>query len=393
MLPTAFAKTLHEVENARSTGALLRLGTGLLALGGLGYWAVFVPVSIYETTADARVELDTAPSVLQAPMTGRVVQVNLTMGQKVKKDDLLVQLDAVSEELQASVEQTRASAVQPEIRALERQIQAEISAGETERRASVAAVEEADTKVREAEAPLAHARRERDRAEQMLKGRVGTEQDFQRAAVEVVRIEGAISTAKAAIKRIESEQRTRNLERETRIAEIRTSIAKLEGERVNAGATLRRAAYDAARRVIRAPVDGEIGEASILKPGAVVTEGARIATIVPLTENLHIVANFPPKAVIGRIHVDRPAKLRLKGFPWTEYGAVDASVSKVAAEDRDGQTRVELALKGKTPERIPLRHGMPGELEVLVESIPPYQLVLRTAGQWLTAATSGAAVR
>ncbi len=244
-------------------------------------------------------------------------------------------------------------------------------------------MEEARTKVREAEAPLEHAKRERSRYEQMYKGGLGSEQDFQRAAVEVVRNESAVATARSAILRIESEQSTRNRQRDARIAEIRTGIAKLEGERVNAGATLRRASHDVGRRVIRAPIDGIVGEASVLRPGGVLTEGARVASIIPAGK-LHIVANFPPKAAYGRLTAGSPAKLRLKGFPWTEFGVVQAVVSNVAAEDREGLTRVELALRGIQPERIVLKHGMPGELEVQIESVPPYKLVLRTAGQWLT---------
>ncbi len=33
--------------------------------------------------------------------------------------------------------------------------------------------------------------------------------------------------------------------------------------------------------------------------------------------------------------------MRLKGYPWTEFGLVAAQVTEVAAEDRDGHARVE----------------------------------------------------
>ena len=390
MLPTAFAKTLYEVEHARATGTLVRLGIGLLSLAAIAFWLFRVPVVLYETTGDARIETGSAASPLQAPMTGRVASSSLSMGKTVKAGDILVQLDAVSEELQAKVEQTRIASVVPEIRSLEAQIVAEEATGVTEQKATDAALAEARLKVIEAEAPLKHAELERRRLESMKKEGLSSDRDLQQAVVNFDRAQTAVATARAALTRLEQEQLNKNQQRGVRIATIKTEIAKLETGRANAGATLRRATYDVERRVIRAPIDGVIGETKLLRPGSVLTEGERVAFIIPHDGQLRIVANFPPKAAYGRLKAGSPAKLRLKGFPWTEFGAVEAVVSNVATEDREGLTRVELALHGRQPERIVLKHGMPGELEVQIESLPPYQLVLRTAGQWLTSSVPAA---
>src|SRR5204862_4061883 len=93
----------------------------------------------------------------------------------------------------------------------------------------------------------------------------------------------------------------------------------------------------------------------------------------------------PPQAALGRIAPGQQAKMRLDGFPWTEYGAVPAVVTRVASEVRDGMVRVELAIDGSQPTRIPLQHGLPGSIEVTVERIAPAALVLRTAGRMLSA--------
>jgi len=79
-------------------------------------------------------------------------------------------------------------------------------------------------------------------------------------------------------------------------------------------------------------------------------------------------------------------RLRLKGYPWTEFGVVEARVAEVAREDRDGRARVELDVLPSPTLKTTLRHGMPGELEVEVERATPLSLVLRTAGQWLKGA-------
>jgi membrane fusion protein (multidrug efflux system) len=44
---------------------------------------------------------------------------------------------------------------------------------------------------------------------------------------------------------------------------------------------------------------------------------------------------------------------------------------------------VELALDSRSDSRIPLQHGLPGSVEVEIETLSPANLVLRTAGSLL----------
>jgi membrane fusion protein (multidrug efflux system) len=96
------------------------------------------------------------------------------------------------------------------------------------------------------------------------------------------------------------------------------------------------------------------------------------------------VAHYPAQAAFGRIRAGQRATLRLDGFPWAEFGTVSATVAEVGREVRDGKVRVELALLSRSSFRGSLEHGMPGTLEVAVERLSPLNLILRTAGQWLT---------
>jgi membrane fusion protein (multidrug efflux system) len=135
---------------------------------------------------------------------------------------------------------------------------------------------------------------------------------------------------------------------------------------------------------VRAPIDGTVGESAILRTGAVVQGGERLGSIIP-SGSLIVAAQFPADAAFGRIRPGQSATLRLDGFPWTEFGAVSATVARVAQEVRDGNVRIELAIDPQSTFRGTLEHGMPGLLEVAVERLTPLALVLRTAGQALTA--------
>ena len=97
------------------------------------------------------------------------------------------------------------------------------------------------------------------------------------------------------------------------------------------------------RRSIRAPVNGRLGEVANIPAGSVVREGEKPAAVVPSGE-LRIVANFQPADALGRIQPGQPARLRLDGFPWTKYGSVSATVTRIASEVRGRQIRVELAV-------------------------------------------------
>src|SRR5208282_1645668 len=105
-----------------------------------------------------------------------------------------------------------------------------------------------------------------------------------------------------------------------------------------------------------------------------------LAAVVP-TGELRIVASFQPADALGRIQTGQPARLRLEGFPWTEYGSISATVTHVGSEVRDGRIRVELAVNPRSASRIPMQHGLPGAVQVEVERISPASLVLRVVGR------------
>ena len=114
-----------------------------------------------------------------------------------------------------------------------------------------------------------------------------------------------------------------------------------------------------------------------------VTDRARLE-VVP-SGSLKIVADFLPAAALGRLRPGQPARLRLDGFPWAQYGSIGATVTTVASEVRDGRVRVECTVAAQPATRIPLQHGLLGTLEVEVEQAAPAALVLRAAGQLLAA--------
>ncbi len=126
-------------------------------------------------------------------------------------------------------------------------------------------------------------------------------------------------------------------------------------------------------------MSGRLGNIASLQVGDVVKAGDVLATVVP-DEDVHIVAEFAPADAVGRILPGQPARVRLNGFSWLEFGMLEAQVRHVASEPRDGTIRVELLIGARRLARVPVQHGLPGSVDVRIDRATPWSLLLRSVG-------------
>jgi multidrug resistance efflux pump len=383
MATTTFAKTFARLLSDRGRSSRWMLSFGLVVLGGWCVWATRAHLTLYEVSSDARIEVDSATYAVQSPLLGRVVEAHLRVGQTVQRGDALVEMDAAPQQLQMREQNIRAHGLELEVTKLRSQVAAEESARAEERRTAQLNIEEANGRIREAEATSKYADAELMREQKLQQDGLVPPRDLEKAVAEAHQWRAALEIMESAARRLPQEQATRDRERDVRIQRLYTDIAKLDDQRKTVNAGVQGLQYEVERRRIRAPIDGRIGECMVLRPGSVVEEGEGLASIVP-SGQLRVVAQFPAAAAFGRIQTGQAATLRLDGYSWAEFGAVTAKVTRVAQEIRDGKVRVELEINAGASFRGPLEHGMPGTIEVAVEHVTPLALVLRTTGQWLT---------
>jgi membrane fusion protein (multidrug efflux system) len=203
--------------------------------------------------------------------------------------------------------------------------------------------------------------------------------ELTRARSETTQKRAAAETFRLGSQRLEAEQRRRDTEYRIEIERLERQAAALRAQAGTSTATVERLQHQGELRRILAPVAGTLAEVATLRVGRVLQSGDTVATIVP-SGTLRIVASFVPAEALGRVRPGQAARLRLDGFPFTQYGSVRALVSNVGSEVRDGRVRVELALTASDT-AVPLPHGLPGMVEVEVEEISPAALVLRAAGR------------
>ncbi len=380
-MPIPFRRSTRSIEADSHRGSTVAIAAAGLLLGAWALWVWLARVSVYEISQAARLEVDSAVHSIDSPLSGRVVFNRMTIGDVVQVGDILVELDSETERLQLVEEESRLAARTARLGALRQRRTAEEQARSETGDALATALEEARAKQREALAVARVADEEAARLERLSGQGLVSEMDLVRAKAAAEQHRSTVEARLLNVDRLAKDQRVDQSDRQARVEETHSEIVWLEGEIETERRSIDRLRHEIRRRLVRAAVAGRLGEVANLRAGMVVKAGEKLGAIVP-PGILRIVAEFEPSAM-GRLEPGQPARMRLDGFPWAEYGMVAATVAKVADEPRDGLVRVELTVHPNSHGPIPMRHGLPGVVEVEVDRISPLSLVLQMGGKLL----------
>jgi membrane fusion protein (multidrug efflux system) len=356
-----------------------------LLIAAWALWFMAGRVTVYEVSARARLEVQQASHPVASEVAARVVSTRLVLGQAVAQGDVLVTLDAREPTLRLNEERARLKALNGQLTALRQEIAARDQATAPDRDAAQAASMGAQARTQEAAAALAYAAEQEGRLrEAAAQGSVAAVEALQ-ARAEVSKLAAARQALAAEARRLEATGQSRAAEQRAQQGALQRTLAALEGDLASGAQSIERWLLAIERHRVRAPVSGRIGDVAPLRPGEVVGAGQKFASVIPDGE-LIVVADFEPRAALGRVQPGQSARLRLDGFPWAQHGTLGARVSRVASELREGRVRVEFAPEGSWPKGVVLQHGLPGSVEVAIDRVSPATLVLRASGQLLAGA-------
>lgn len=381
-MAATFSQTTRVLAGDRPRGALLSLAVAIPLLAAWITWFFGAEVTVHEVTDAGRVEVAQASHDVDAPIGGRVVATRIALGLDVKEGDVVVELDSETEKRRLAEERTRLATIEPELEARRRQLAAVEQALVSDRETTVTALAQARARKDEMAIAAKQAGEEAQRAEKLHGSASISELEMMRAKTEAARARAALDAAALELSRLEAAQRTRDVQGRGRSEDLKSDIASLEGQKERARAAIDVLEQEIQKRSIRAGVSGRLGEVAKIGVGQFVKEGERLASIVP-SGGLRAVAEFAPESALGRVRPGQTARLRMEGFPWTQYGTVPATVTNVGSELRNSKVRVELSIEPAPASRIPLGHGMPGSVEVDVDRTTPAQLVFRAVGRVL----------
>jgi membrane fusion protein (multidrug efflux system) len=382
-LSTNFSRTTRSLAQDSSRFAL---GVWLIATIFLASWLVwffFAKIILYEFSSKARLEVNRSSYPISLLVTGKVLSISVEIGQQVKAGEVLVTLDSSTEKLRLQEVEAKIKALPPQIAALEREIKILEQAKIEIHQAQVSAKESAKFREQEARSAVNFAI-ENEKRLKMLGSAGGIPViETLRAHAESEKLRSNKAALTSEIQRLEMESSSRAHQQLAEIEKLRADVAKLNGELTTSNKTIARLNFEIQNHQVRSPVTGQVGEIIPLQVGTYVSAGEKLATIVPQSE-LSIVADFPPEAVLGRVHPGQHARMRLDGFPWMQFGTIPATVRRVGSEIRNNFVRVEFIPEKSSLPQIKLQHGLPGTIEVYIEEVSPAILVLRTASSVLT---------
>jgi membrane fusion protein (multidrug efflux system) len=288
----------------------LAVGAALIAAAAGA--AFIVAPKPTESTDAAYLQADS--STLAPKVRGLVAEVLVAHNQAVHRGEPLIRIDP--EEFDA-----KAAAADADLRNAEAGVaaaRAALIALDAEEALAASNVRAAQTAIRAADAQNQRADADRRRFDNLVaSGAVArrdadqyraaaisaqSEADHSRAELEVSRNQAGVTRAKRA--------------------SLAAALAQAEAGVARAQAALDLARQDQAHTVIRAPIDGVVGDRQV-EPGDYVQPGSRLLTIVPVRA-LYVTANFK-ETQVSRMLAGQPATVRVDALPGRPLtGVVDS---------------------------------------------------------------------
>lgn len=335
-------------------------------------WSIFGKIDKI-VVAEGKIVTVSTPVILQSYSISIVKEINVTMGQKVKKGELLVVLDPTFAQADMSQLQERSTSLKIQYARLlceldgqpfppakdeaqeepssselrELRVQADIYSSRREEYASrVRTFDEQRKKLSTAiEATIADLKSRKERLkiftefeemrrklyEQGIEARAGyleVKKDRLTVESDVLRLESSIQEQKFELARVESDraayitgwrsataQEMVSTRRDLDQAVEQLSKAQKMGELVN----------------IRAPMDAVVLEVAKRNSGSVVDEAEALVTLVPANAPLEVEAEIQPQDV-GYVHSGQTARVKLMTLPFQQHGKIDATLFAVSED-------------------------------------------------------------
>jgi membrane fusion protein (multidrug efflux system) len=293
-----------------SSRTLFAVGAAVvLALGG-AVWIVSPKAS--ESTDAAYVQADSA--VIAPKVRGLVAEVLVSHNQPVHRGDPLIRIDP--EEFDA-----RAAAAEADVQTAEAGLaaaQAALISLDAEQKLAASNIRAAQTSIRSADAQNARAAADSRRYEALVaSGAVARrDADAYRAAAITAQSDADHSRAELDVSRDQAGVV------KARRASLNAAVAQAEAARSRAQAALTLARQDQDHAVIRAPIDGVVGDRQV-EPGDYVQPGTRLLTVEPLNA-LYVTANFK-ETQVARMHPGQAVRIKVDALPGVALtGRVDS---------------------------------------------------------------------
>lgn len=392
-MPSAFARTLRSLELDSYRPALALAGFAVPLLAAWVGWATLSRAPVYAITVAARTEIEGSVIPVDVYEQGRVVTSTLALGKHVAVGDVLLELDTTLEKARRKELEARREATLKRLEPLRKQKEQLLAVLESQRRLGGATVAVASVRAQAAKQEAERGQELVDISKKLAREGVATKLSEIESMLGAQRRTEAVKEGAAEVSRAAATMALDIQRLALQDVELARTLVDAEAELLQIDAQLQTVDVQIDRRTTRAIVAGYLGDVAPITVGMTVAPGRPLATIIP-DGNIRMVAYYPPTEAVGRVKIGQRSFLRFQAFPWTQFGIAEGEVTNVGVEPRtsegsEGGVRVEIAIDRATTSSIPLQHGMPAAVEVLVEHATPWQLLMRTVGGISTPKSEG----
>ena len=151
--------------------------------------------------------------------------------------------------------------------------------------------------------------------------RITQQQDLAAATARRTQLAAAVTETEQQLAALTAQTRADTL---SRIADGERQVSSLREQLAQAQDVDR-------KQVLYAPVDGLVKELAIHTVGGVVLEAQQLMLVVPEEAALEVEA-FLPNQDIGFVNVGQSAAVKIHTFPFTKYGTIPATVTRLAGD-------------------------------------------------------------
>ncbi len=348
----------------------LVLYTVVVLFAVLLVWAVFGRLDIV-ASAEGRLIPLTYVKIVQPADAGIVQEILVHDGQSVRRGEVVVRMDAVPTESDARAIRNEFDLVRLQLRRIDaelagRPVRAEIGdppglftqvvqqhiahrqsyldtlaqeqAALDKARHELQAAEEIQRKLQDTvpsyrKSADAYARLGKDgflspiAVEEKQRDRIEKERDLRAQEATVASLQSMISASARKTAQItsgyHSELQRDRVELESRLQKLRAELEKNE--------------HKSGLLVLRAPESGVVKDLAVHAPGAVVSPGTVLMSLVPENEPLQAEVLIRNED-IGFVHPGQRVKVKLSAYPFQKYGMLDGTVLQVGPDAGEGAT-------------------------------------------------------
>jgi len=278
------------------------VAVGVAVVVGLGGAIWIVSPKASESTDAAYIQADS--SVIAPKVRGLVAEVLVSHNQPVHRGDPLIRIDP--EEFDA-----RVASAQADVQTAEAGVtaaRAALVSLDAEERLAASNIRAAQTSIRSADAQNTRADADRKRFEALVaSGAVARrDADTYRAAAITAQSDADHSRAELDVSRDQAGVV------QAKRASLNAAVAQAEATLARAQAALTLARQDQTHTVIRAPIDGVVGDRQV-EPGDYVQPGTRLLSVEPLNA-LYVTANFK-ETQVARMQPGQAVRIKVDALP------------------------------------------------------------------------------